>query len=465
MSHVAVVLAAGQGTRMKSELPKVLHRVAGRPMVQWVVEAVQATAPERVIVVVGHGADAVIAALPEGVEWCVQEERRGTGHATQIALAHAGDIGSHAVMVLPGDTPLITADVLVDLVERHRRAGAGVSMLTAEIADPTGYGRVIRHDGAVRGIVEHKDADEHQRRVREINAGMYVFDGSTFVSDLAGLRAENTQAELYVTDVVAAVADRGDPIEAQVVGEELVAGINTHEQLAAANVVARRRISSQLMSDGVSVIDPGHTYVDADVAIGAGAVIYPGCHLEGATVIESGAVVGPDVFALDTRIGRGSRVWYSVLRGADIGPECEVGPYTTLRPGTVMRRSAKVGSFVEIKKSTLGEGAKVPHLSYMGDATIGANANVGAGSITCNYDGYSKHETHIGEGAFVGSDTMLVAPVTVGDGAITGAGSVITRDVEAGSLAVERNEQRSVPGYAARRAERYRGAEGETKEH
>lgn len=463
MSHVAIVLAAGQGTRMKSGIPKVLHRVAGRPMLAWVLDAVTATKPERVIVVVGHGAESVTAILPDGVEWCVQEERRGTGHATQIALEHAGDVAGRSVMVLPGDTPLITAEALGDLLHHHTLPGA--AMLAAEVEDPNGYGRVLRSGGVVTGIVEHKDASDDQRRVREINAGMYVFDGTTLPADLAALRPENAQAELYVTDVIGAVADRGEPISALVVAEHLVVGINTHEQLAEANRIARRRILTGLMVSGVSILDPDRTYVDAGVVVEPGAVIYPGCHLEGATHISAGAVVGPDVYAVDTAIGSGARAWYSVLRGADIGPDCEVGPYTTLRPGTVMRSGSKAGSFVEIKKSVLGENAKVPHLSYMGDATIGANANIGAGSITCNYDGHNKNETHIGEGAFIGSDTMLVAPVSIGDGAITGAGSVITRDVESGSLAVERSEQRSVPGYAARRAERYRGGEGETKEH
>lgn len=462
MSHVAIVLAAGQGTRMKSNLPKVLHRVAGKPMLSWVLEAVAVTAPDRIVVVVGHGAEEVIAGLPDGVEWCVQDHQLGTGHATQIALQHLGDISGRSVMVLPGDTPLITGNALVDLLERHRSPGA--AMLSAEVGDPTGYGRVLRRDGIVSGVVEHKDATADQLPVREINAGMYVFDGSSLPDDLAALRPENAQAELYLTDVIAAVASRDERIEAHVVPEEIIAGVNTHEQLATANLVQRRRILSDLMASGVSILDPDRTYIDAGAVIEPGAVIYPGCHIEGATRIATGAVVGPDVFAHDSVIGSGARAWYSVIRGAVVGPDCEVGPYTTLRPGTVMRDRSKAGSFVEIKNSTVGENAKVPHLSYMGDATIGANANIGAGSITCNYDGQAKHATIIGEGAFIGSDTMLVAPVSVGDGAMTGAGSVISKDVEAGALGIERSDQRSIAGYAARRAERYRDGEGPTKE-
>ncbi len=461
MSHVAVVLAAGQGTRMKSEQPKVMHRVAGRPMLSWVIDAVLATKPERLMVVVGHGAEQVTEILPEGVDWCVQEQRNGTGHATQIALSHLGDVSDMAVMVLPGDTPLVTAEALSSLLAHHQERAAGVTMLTAEVEDPTGYGRVVRDEDGVTGIVEHRDADDALRSIREINAGMYVFDGSTLASDLDTLQPENAQSELYVTDVVGKVAGRGQVVAAMVVDESLVAGINTHEQLAAASAVARGRILTALMLEGVSILDPGRTYIDAGVVVEPGAVIYPGSHLQGTSKVEAGAVVGPDVFCEDSRIGTGSRVWYAVLRGADVGPDCEVGPYASLRPGAVLRSSAKAGTFVELKKTTVEEGAKVPHLSYMGDATVGRNANVGAGTITCNYDGYEKHETVIGEGAFIGSSTMLVAPVTIGDGAVTGAGSVITDDVAAGDLAVERSEQRNVAGYAARRAERYRRSRAE----
>jgi bifunctional UDP-N-acetylglucosamine pyrophosphorylase/glucosamine-1-phosphate N-acetyltransferase len=364
--------------------------------------------------------------------------------------------------VLPGDTPLITGEALQDLLKHHDERSAGVTMLTAEIEDPTGYGRVVRDADGVTAIVEHRDADEETRGIREINAGMYVFDGENLAADLASLQPENAQAELYLTDVIGTVARRGQLVSAVVVEEEVVAGINTHEQLAQAAKVARRRILSQLMLDGVSVMDPERTYIDAAVEIEAGAVIYPGCHLEGATRIASGAAVGPDVFAADSVIGAGSRVWYSVLRGADVGDNCDVGPYASLRPGAVLRSDAKAGTFVELKKTVVGEGAKVPHLSYMGDATVGAGANVGAGTITCNYDGYEKNATEIGEGAFIGSSTMLVAPVSIGDRAVTGAGSVITEDVPAGDLGVERSQQRNIVGYAARRAERYRRSRSES---
>jgi bifunctional UDP-N-acetylglucosamine pyrophosphorylase/glucosamine-1-phosphate N-acetyltransferase len=430
-------------------------------MLSWVLEAVQETKPERLIVVVGHGADAVTELLPDGVEWCVQEEQRGTGHATQIALGALGDIGDHDVLVLPGDTPLITGEALTALMDHHHERAAGVTMLTAELDDPTGYGRVVRDDNGVTAIVEHRDADDATRQIREINSGMYVFDGDTLADDLGSLRPENAQAELYVTDVVGKVAGRGQLVSAVVVDEVVVAGINTHEQLADAAKAARRRILSELMSNGVSILDPERTYIDVDVLVEPGAVIYPGCHLEGTTRIAAGAVVGPDVFAEDSVIGAGSRVWYAVLRGAEVGDECEVGPYASLRPGAILRRDAKAGTFVELKKTTLGEGAKVPHLSYMGDASIGAGANIGAGTITCNYDGYEKHATEVGEGAFVGSSTMLVAPVSIGDDAVTGAGSVITEDVPAGDLGLERSQQRNIAGYAARKAERYRRSRSE----
>lgn len=456
MAHVAVVLAAGLGTRMRSSLPKVLHPVAGRPMLAWVLDAVGATAPKRTVVVVGAGADDVVAALPPGVEHCVQDPPRGTGHAVEVALAHLAPDPTDAVLVVPGDTPLLTGGTLTAAVAAH--GGADITLLTAVPPDPDGYGRVVRVDGAVTGIVEHADADPSTLSVPEVNAGIYVFTAGALAAGLADLDAGNAQGEIYLTDVIGRTAASGGRIATVPVGSDEASGVNTHVQLAAADELARRRIAEAWMLAGVRMIDPGAVYVDADVDIAPGAVLYPGVHLEGRTVVEKGAVVGPDVFAADSRIGEESRVWYAVLRQADVGEGCEVGPYASLRPGTVLRREAKAGTFVEMKKTVVGEGAKVPHLSYMGDATIGARANIGAGSITCNYDGYAKHETHIGADAFVGSDTMLVAPVSIGEGAVTGAGSAITEDVEPGALGVARARQRNIPGFAARLAARYRAS-------
>lgn len=458
MGHIAVVLAAGEGTRMRSSLPKVLHPVAGRPLLAWVLDAVAETKPARTVVVVGHGADDVIATLPPGVEHCLQSERLGTGHAAAIALDHLGAVASDAaVLVMAGDTPLIDGETLRGLLDRHIEQVATVSLLSTVVDDPTGYGRIVRdEEGHVVGIVEQADATPEQARITEINAGMYVFAASTMRSDLAAVRPENAQGEYYLPDLVALATGRGDRVVAVPAAADRVEGVNTHVQLAAAATVLRRRIAERLMLSGVRIVDPATTYVDADVRVDPGAVLYPGVHLEGGSVVESGAMVGPDTFVSESRIGAGTRVWYSVLRGADIDADCQVGPYASLRPGTVVRRNAKLGTFVETKKTVVGEGSKVPHLSYMGDATIGAGSNIGAGTITCNYDGFAKYETVIGDGVFIGSDTMLIAPVSIGDGAMTAAGSAITADVEPGALGVARGRQRNVPGFVRRLADRYR---------
>jgi bifunctional UDP-N-acetylglucosamine pyrophosphorylase / glucosamine-1-phosphate N-acetyltransferase len=460
MSHVAVVLAAGEGTRMKSTLPKVLHPVAGRSMLAWVLEAVMETKPERTLVVVGHGADEVIATLPDGVEHCVQTERLGTGHAASVALDHLGDLmAGTGVLVLPGDTPLIDGSTLTGLIDAHQRGGATVSLLSTVVDDPAGYGRIIRNDGGnVAAIVEQADASATEREIGEINAGMYVFDAVAMQRGLETITSENAQGEYYLPDLVAYSAARGETVLAVRAGPDQVSGVNTHSHLASAAAVLRTRLAEHWMQSGVRMIDPSTVYLDADVRIEPGALIYPGVHLESGTVIESGAVVGPDVFASAAVIGAGARVWYSVLRGAEVGEGCEVGPYASLRPGTVLHPNSKVGTFVETKNTVLGEGSKVPHLSYMGDASIGSRTNVGAGSITCNYDGFAKHRTVIGDGVFVGSDTMLVAPVTIGDGAMTAAGSTITDDVEPGALGVARGRQRNVPDFVRRLADRYRAS-------
>jgi bifunctional UDP-N-acetylglucosamine pyrophosphorylase / glucosamine-1-phosphate N-acetyltransferase len=461
MSHVAVVLAAGEGTRMRSNLPKVLHPVAGRSMLEWVLEAVMETKPERILVVVGHGAEEVIATLPDGVEHCVQTERLGTGHAASVALDHLGDlmVGT-GVLVLPGDTPLIDGSTLTGLIDAHQQGGATVSLLSTVVGDPTGYGRIIRNDGGnVAAIVEQADASAEQLEISEINAGMYVFDATAMRRGLETVTPENAQGEYYLPDLVAYSAARGDDTVLAVQAQpDQVAGVNTHSHLASAAGVLRARLVERWMQSGVRMIDPSTVYLDADVRIEPGALIYPGVHLESGTVVEAGAMVGPEVFASAAVIGGGARVWYSVLRGAEVGEGCEVGPYASLRPGTVLRPNSKAGTFVEAKNTVLGEGSKLPHLSYMGDASIGAGTNIGAGSITCNYDGFAKYRTVIGDGVFIGSDTMLVAPVTIGDGAMTAAGSTITDDVEPGALGVARGRQRNVPDFVRRLADRYRAS-------
>jgi bifunctional UDP-N-acetylglucosamine pyrophosphorylase / glucosamine-1-phosphate N-acetyltransferase len=459
MSTRAIVLAAGKGSRMKSGMPKVLHEVAGMPLVSWVVGAVIAAGADDVLVVVGPDGEAVAAALPDVVRAVVQEGQRGTGEAAQVAVHALGADADDTVLVVPGDSPLLTVGTLRAIVDARRASSAGCSMLTARLHDPTGYGRVVRDGDAVVRIVEEADADERTRSISEVAASTYAFRAGALAEALASLGDANAQGELYLTDAVEALVGAG-VVTVTAADADEVLGVNTQEQLATVRGIMRRRINSALMAGGVSMPDPGRVYVDAGVTVAEGAAIYPGTHLEGATTVGAGAQVGPDAFVVDSDLGEGSRVWYSVVRGASIGTGVDVGPFASIRPGTVMHEGSKAGTFVEVKASVVGRGSKVPHLTYLGDATVGEETNIGAGTVTCNYDGFEKHETHIGDRVFIGSDTMLVAPVTVGDDAITGAGSVITRDVPAGSLAVERSPQKEIPGYAERRA-KLAEAEGE----
>lgn len=452
MSVRVVVLAAGQGTRMRSALPKVLHPVAGQPLVSWVVAAAVGAEPDEVVTVVGHGAEAVQAVLPPGVASVLQEEQNGTGHAVLVALAALGDVEGDTIVVLPGDMPLITAATIRRLVATHQEHEPALTLLTTRMSDPTGYGRVVRDDaGSVAGIVEDRDADDAQRLIDEVGVSTYAFSGSELLRALNAVGTSNDQGEMYLTDVVAILAAEGAPIAAVTVDSSEVGGVNSHDQLAAAGRALRERINLDWMQQGVSMVDPDRVYVDASVELAAGVMLMPDVHLQGATTVAAGAQVGPSVFAQDSQIGPNAHVWYSVLRSAEVGDSAEVGPFASLRPGTVLGPDTKAGTFVETKNTVLARGSKVPHLSYMGDATIGEDSNIGAGTITCNYDGFEKHTTTIGERVRVGSDTMLVAPVTIGDDAWTGAGSTITKDVSPGALGVERSVQKEIADYAARR--------------
>ncbi len=455
----AIVLAAGKGTRFKSDLAKVLHRCAGRSLLGHILQALEPLGLGQVVVVVGHQADDVAGeAQGSGLDNLVtalQAEQHGTGHAAQVALPSL-DEGIRKVMVLPGDTPLVLSETLEALLAASD-ADHAASMLTIELDDPHGYGRVIREDGVVARIVEQKDAGEDELAVREVNAGMYVFERTILGEALGGLDADNAQGEIYLTDVVEAFVARGAKVAAQVAHQDEVSGVNDRRQLADAAAVLRRRTLDRLMRDGVTVLDPATTYVDVDVEVGPDTVILPNCILEAATRVGERATVGPNCHLVATEVGDDAEVTNTVAKHAVVGPEATVGPFTYLRPGTVLERGSKAGGFVEMKKAHVGEGSKVPHLSYIGDATIGRDVNVGAGTITCNYDGFDKHETVIEDGAFIGSDTMLVAPVRIGRGAVTGAGSAIAEDVPADALAVERSEQRNVDGWAARRRERHGG--------
>jgi bifunctional UDP-N-acetylglucosamine pyrophosphorylase/glucosamine-1-phosphate N-acetyltransferase len=408
------------------------------------------------LVVVGHGADEVAETLTEGTNPVLQAEQLGTGHAVDLAISSLGDLTDQdTVLVVYGDMPLLSAELLQRAVAA--RDGRLASVTSFEAVDPRGYGRVLRNsDGELERIVEEKDATDDERLITEVNAGVYAFAGASLREALRLVEAKNAQNEYYLPDVLPIMMrDGGVAIVSADAAE--VAGVNSHDQLAEAEAEIRGRINTEWQQRGVWMQDPSRVYIDPTVELAAGVRLYPGVHLEGSTRVASGAVVGPEVFAVDSSIGERSRVWYSVLRSAVVGEEVEVGPYASLRPGTVLEKGAKAGTFVEMKNTRVGEGAKVPHLAYMGDATVGPRSNVGAGTITCNYNGYEKLPTTIGADAFIGSDTMLVAPVNIGDGAITGAGSVITNDVEAGALAVERSEQKEIPGYAQRLQARYSG--------
>ena len=458
MSHVVIVMAAGEGVRMRSDVPKVLHPVAGRPILSWMVAAAAATSPERIMVVVGAGARRVGSILPSWVETCHQPERRGTGQAAALGMAALGDLPDRLpVVVLPGDVPLLTTDSINEALEKHASEQAAATMLTAQVEDPTGYGRVLRDpEGRVAGVVEDVDATPEQRAVREINTSLYVFSAGPLREALERIGVGNRQGEYYLPDVIGLMVAGHQKVTAMPIPHRNALGVNNQAQLAAVAALMRERILEEHMLAGVWMEDPERIYVDAAVSLAPGVRLYAGVHLEGDVEVGEGATLGPDVYVRDSRIGPGSRVWYSVVRDARIGADVEVGPYASLRPGTRIEQGAKAGSFVEIKNSRLGQGAKAPHLSYVGDTDVGERANIGAGTITANYDGYRKHRTVIGPGAQIGSNTVLVAPVEVGEQGWTGAGSTITRPVPSGALAVERSTQKALPGYAARRAARYR---------
>ena len=450
-----VVLAAGQGTRMRSATPKVLHTLGGRSLLGHVLAAAEPLNAGTTVVVVGAGRDHVeqhLARIAPAAVPVVQEEQLGSGHAAEVALAAVPEIEG-AVLVVNGDSPLLTSRTLAELVAAHDAAGSVFTVLTAEVDDPTGLGRIIRNErGAPQAIVEERDATDEQRAVREVNAGVYVADAATLRRVLAGLGSANAQGEQYLTDALAPLVAGGAPTAAVRAGDaDDVLGCNDRAELAARRRTLNDRVLGDLMRSGVTVMDPLTTWVDVTCSVGPDAVLEPGTQLRGTTSVASGAVVGPDTSLVDTEVGEGASVVRSHVLGAVVGPEATVGPFSYLRPGTRLARGAKVGAFVETKNVEVGEGSKVPHLSYVGDATIGRGANIGAATVFVNYDGVAKHHTTIGNEVRVGSDTMLVAPVTVGDGAYTAAGSVITSDVPPGAMAVARAPQRNVAGWVRRR--------------
>ncbi|WP_042171760.1 bifunctional UDP-N-acetylglucosamine diphosphorylase/glucosamine-1-phosphate N-acetyltransferase GlmU [Streptomyces sp. NBRC 110035] len=452
-----VVLAAGEGTRMKSATPKVLHDICGRSLVGHVLAASGELEPENLVVVVGHAREQVTAHLAEvapDVRTAVQAEQNGTGHAVRMGLEELGGSVDGTVVVVCGDTPLLTGETLRRLSATHSADGNAVTVLTAEVPDATGYGRIVRDaaSGAVTAIVEHKDASEEQRAVREINSGVFAFDGALLADALKRVRTDNSQGEEYLTDVLGILREAGHGVGASVAGDHReIAGINNRVQLSQARRILNDRLLTAAMLSGVTVVDPATTWVDVTVTFEQDVVVHPGTQLHGATHLAEGCEVGPNARLTDTRVGAGARVDNTVASGAEVGPEATVGPYAYLRPGTRLGRRGKIGTYVETKNASIGEGTKVPHLSYVGDATIGEFSNIGAASVFVNYDGQDKHHTTVGSHCRTGSDNMFVAPVTVGDGAYTAAGSVITKDVPPGSLAVARGQQRNIEDWVARK--------------
>ena len=431
----AVVLAAGKGTRMKSNRAKVLHTLCGVPMVNYVIGATRPLLPEGTFVVVGHQADLVEAVLPGDATAVLQEEQLGTGDAVRVALAAIAEDQEGVLLVVNGDGPLISDRTLGELVERHRSAGVGATVLVAEPDDPSGLGRVVEDAGVVR-IVEEKDATEAERNIRLVNLGLYAFRLSEIREAVGGLSAENKSGELYLTDVLETIGKRSRAVTYRLRYMEESHLVNDRAQLAVAEEILRRRILDAHMREGVTVRDPASTHIEASVEIGRDTVILPGTILRGGTRIGTDCVIGPNTDLQDTLVGDGALVEHSVGRGAEVGDGASVGPYSFLRPGTVLEGEAKVGAYCEVKNSRVGEGSKVPHLSYIGDAEIGAGANLGAGTITANYDGVNKYRTTLGDGAFTGVNTTLIAPVEIGEDAYTGAGAVINKDVPPGKLAV-----------------------------
>ncbi len=451
MKITAIILAAGKGTRMKSRLPKVLHKAGGRTMLEQVLHEVRAAGVADCCVVVGHGADEVRQSLPpdEHLSFALQEPQLGTGHCVQQALPHI-PADCEAALIVCGDTPLLTAQTLRALIDKFAATAADGLLLTAQMADPAGYGRVIRAtDGGVRAIVEEKDATPAEKLVTEINTGAYIFKFPALQSALSHLTNANAQGEYYLTDVIGLIAAAGGHIDTLTAPDPVeTTGVNDRVQLAFAAAELYRRKAVELMLAGVTLPDPASCYIDQQVTVGQDTIIYPGCQLRGETHIGSGCLLDGDCIITDSTVGDNCKLTKCVLDQAEVGPGANIGPFAYLRPGTRLGQGVKIGDFAEIKNSVIGDGSKVPHLSYIGDTDMGSGVNVGCGTITCNYDGVNKHRTTIGDGVFIGSNTNLVAPVAVGEGAFIGAGSTITRDVAAGALAVGRAKQKEIAGWA-----------------
>mgnify|MGYP003333523681 FL=1 len=454
MIDQAIVLAAGEGTRMKSQTPKVLHQIAGRSLLGHVLNALDALNPKSIRVVVGSGSAEVethLSQIAPDAKSVFQAERNGTGHAVQIAIE--GFKGDGLTLILAGDTPMLSAATLQEFVKAHKDGKYSASVLTAEHPDPTGYGRIIRgDDNLLLKIVEERDATDDQKLIFEVNSGVYLFDFSALSESISKLKKNNSQGELYLTDVIEIIRGSGGKVAA-ILCEDFTEtlGVNDRIQLAEAAAILRDRVAERHMRNGVTILDPGSTWIDDTVTIAPDVTILPGSAILGSTAIASGAVIGPRTTLQDCAVNSGAVIKESNCTGSEIGENATVGPFTFLRAGTILANESKAGAFVEIKNSQVGTGSKVPHLSYVGDASIGEGTNIGAATVFVNYDGVEKHRTEIGDHVRIGSDTMLVAPISVGDGAYTAAGSVITEDVPPGAIGVGRAKQRNVLGWVLRK--------------
>lgn len=437
---VAVIMAAGKGTRMKSKLPKVMHSLAGKTLIEHVLDMVDHAGIKRSLVIVGHGRESIEACINKRAEMVVQTEQLGTGHAVMQAIPYLDD--NQTILVLSGDQPLLRSETIEALIELHQAQKASATVLTAYMEQPFGYGRIIKEGENLVKIVEEKDATSAERNIKEVNTGTYCFRGLALKEALTKITTQNAQGEYYLTEVFDILLKHEKKVLTYCTPNSHEAlGINSRSQLAEAEGIIHKRILEHWMAEGVTIVDPASTFIDADVELAQDVTLLPFTRLLGKTRIEEDAVIGPQTSIENCTVGRGAEVFNSVARDAVIGERCHIGPFSYLRPGTRLEAEVKVGDFVEIKNSWIETGAKVPHLSYIGDTHVGKSANIGAGTITCNYDGTKKHPTKIGDHAFIGSNTNLVAPLEVGDYAVTGAGSTLTKNVPARALAVERSQQ------------------------
>lgn len=457
-SIAALVLAAGKSTRMKSKTPKTLHKLLGKPIVHFLLEAVQEAGVERTILIVGHQADAVKSLVGPEYEYVLQEEQLGTGHAVIMAEPLLGD-WQGAVLVVPGDAPLITASVLRELIERHNTRQASATLLTAVLEDAGSYGRILRSSNSesVVGIVEAKDASSDELKIKEINTSVYLFDSQALFAALKTIRPANAQGEYYLTDVISKFVQDGLTVEALISSDpDIGRGINTRIELVELSAILRDRVQRELMLSGVTIIDPATTHIDAGVQIGQDSIIHPFTILSGVTDIGEDCEIGPGARITDSRIGNGVSIKDSFVVASEVGDGTRIGPFANLRPGSIVGKNVKIGDFIELKGTEVADNVSVGHFAYLGDASVGSGTNVGAGVITCNWDGATKSKTTIGSNVFLGSNTTLVAPVSVGDGAFTAAGSIITENVPEDALAIGRARQVNKENWARERAEKKR---------